>query len=510
MELNLYRKVRPFPLLLLAFFLEACGGSGDTANSPSTSTQVSLPNIKQLHSKHYFRDQDDSENEIAGTLVLSEAVGINHQVTKVQLFWADALGDKVGDAWLTAQTSNDNTINIPNNTIVVDGVSSFLMYPIDAEGEDVTPSLIKFHDFIGNAQVSGPGGIADSLVNLGDDHPNAGDEETRDGAWYYGGLGENDRAKIPAYRSALGGGTCVYDNGLVAVSDMANGIDSYWKANASDGKANIVNEVDYPPFSFLCDEENPINLSFEVPRIKDEHGAWSYSAINDSMSYGTIVYDAFVRYLGEPPLEDKIRIRAHFGAEISPTGYETAYWDGVYVNIHGIIDVSKMATLDIIAHEVGHGVLSRISHLKAYDNELSMDARTLHEAFGDMSGVMVKYDFTGELYWIHGAESGARVRYLDRINTEADAIANFSDYDSAGDNFYLRIGMITYPFYLLTNKWGVETAYGVMLYAAENCWRSDSTLPHAANCIKQAAADNHLSVEDVREAFNAVGITLDS
>ena len=47
-----------------------------------------------------------------------------------------------------------------------------------------------------------------------------------------------------------------------------------------------------------------------------------------------------------------------------------------------------------------------------------------------------------------------------------------------------------------------------MLNAARFCWRSDSTLMHAANCIKQSAADNKLPVTDVEDAFKAVKIKL--
>jgi len=252
-----------------------------------------------------------------------------------------------------------------------------------------------------------------------------------------------------------------------------------------------------------------------VPRIKDDFGTWTYSQLNDAMFYGTHVYDTFLKYLGEPPLEEKLRIRVHYGHINNYT--PNAYWDGVYANFNDVIDIADMVSLDIIAHEIGHGVLSRISALKAFNNTLGTDARTLHEAFGDMSGVLAKYEYTGELNWNHNEESRSKIRQLDKIvthsdyeidGTEIDAISSFLDYDDAGSNPYLRIGMITYPFYLLTNKWGVEKAYSVIIDAASNCWANESTLPHAANCIKQAAADNGLAQADVEDAFKIVKIKL--
>jgi vibriolysin len=88
------------------------------------------------------------------------------------------------------------------------------------------------------------------------------------------------------------------------------------------------------------------------------------------------------------------------------------------------------------------------------------------------------------------------------------AIDSFLDYDDAGDNFYKRIGMITYPFYLLSNQWGIEAAYGVYLSAARECWTAMSTLTEAALCIKQQAGLAGLPEAEVIEAFKAVKIQL--
>ena len=425
--------------------LVACGGS-----SGGDSTNGETPVQQDQSSSSYFRDSDSGINEIGGKIILEKTNQADKEITNVQAFWADASGNKLGNAWLDSAITSEYTVNIPENTSLPENTDSLVLYPTNKDADALDKIVIKFHDFIGNAAVSGPGGISDSYNNPTGNHPSAGDGETKEGAWYYGGKSTNDRPNILSFSSDFGGGTCVFDNGLVAVSDMANNIDPGWKVRSDAGLSNIVNEADFPAYSFLCDEANPVNTSFEVPRIKDEYGAWTYSALNDAMFYGNEVYDTFLKYLGEPPLEDKIRLRVHYGPENNYI--DVVYWDGVYANLNGIVDKTKMTTLDLIAHEVGHGVLSRISHLKAFNNELSVDAHTLHEAFGDISGVIAKYEYTGELNWIHGEESKSGVRYLDRIKTEEDAIASFLDYDDAGNNYYLRIGMITYPFYLLTEK----------------------------------------------------------
>ena len=486
-----------FPII----FLASCGG-GSSDSNPVTST----PDNSLIASPHHFRDLDSSIDEIGGTLHLQPANKPDEKITSVRLYWADASNDKNGDAWLNSVASEDFKVIIPDNTPIPANTGAFLLYSINDKGEEGSASIIKFHDFIGNALVSGPGGIADSLNNPSDDHPNPGNGKTKDGAWYYGGLSTNDRERLRAYRSDLGGGTCVYDNGLVAVTDMAHEIDPDWHNRSTKGLINLVNEVAFPAFSFLCDEVNPTNTLYEVPRVKDEYGPWTYSQLNDALFYGTKVYEIYLKYLGEPPLKEKIRLRVHYG--LATTTKPEAYWDGVYANFKGAQDVSFFTSLDIIAHEVGHGVLTRIADMDIYKYDLGIDARTLHEAFGDISGVIAKYEYTGKLNWKHNEESKMGIRHLDRIKTESEAISSMFDYDNTGENYYLRIGMITYPFYLLTDKWGVESAYRIVIDAARNCWTHQSDLLDGARCIEQSAVNKGFSESDVEDAFKAVKIKL--
>jgi hypothetical protein len=168
-----------------------------------------------------------------------------------------------------------------------------------------------------------------------------------------------------------------------------------------------------------------------------------------------------------------------------------------------------MVTFDAIAHEVAHGVLNRISDLNMFEQDLSTDARTLHEAFADISGVMAKSAYTGYgETWIHGEPFYGFARHLDQIETEYGAITSLLDYDDAGNNYYQRIGMISYPFYLLADKWGIERAYQVYLAAAKNCWTAMTTLTEAAVCIKQQAGLLGLSQQAVIDAFKTVKIKL--
>jgi vibriolysin len=454
--------------------------STDADPDPTPTVEITGAPSNQI-SHAFYRDQDGILGKLAGTVIV-EANEIDEmdpsRVESVWVYWADKQGNKVGDVWLKTDSNTVYQINIPEGTLIPENTNALLLYPTNNIGQASQGNLIYFHDFIGNAALSGPGG-----------------NEIQ--AWYYGA----DRPEIAVQRTSNQGGSCIFDNGLVSVTDMGNTRDDAWDASTGD-VSNNVNEGAFPAFEFLCDD-NPVNTSDEV---SDEYGVWTYSTLNDAMFYGTLVYDTFVQYLGEPPLEDKIRLRVHYG-NLNDT---SAYWDGAYANFgDAFLQQYSMAPLDAIAHEVGHGVLNRISDLNLFNHKISTDARTLHEAFGDLAGLMAKYQFTGHTNnWIHGEESGGRTRQLDQIKTESGAIDSLLDYDEAGDNFYLRIGMITYPFYLLANQWGIDAAYKVYVDSARTCWAAMTTLTEAAECIKQQAGIAGLSEADVVAAFKTVKIKL--
>lgn len=466
--------------ILLALFLAACGGGSNSPTDPipPPPNAVTQAPINQI-SHAFLLDTDGASGKLAGTVIV-EAPSISDTDTarteSVWIYWADELGNTFPDVWKKTVESAVYQIEIPEGTVIPQGAAALLLVPSNAVGQATQVSFVPFQDFTGNVLLSGPGGNEQQ-------------------AWYYG----EDRPKISIQRKD---GLCIFDNGLVSVTDMNNTRDLAREQQSDFSQPNQVDESAFPSYEFDCDD-NPANTFRE---ISDEIGVWTYSTLNDAMFYGTIVNDSFVKYLGEPPLHDKIRLRVHYG----PQHLVFANWDGAYANFSdGYPFLYSTASLDIIAHEIGHGVLNRISDVNSFEGEISTDARTLHEAFGDLSGVMAKYEFTGHTdNWIHGEESAGSIRELNQIKTQAGAIDSLLDYDDAGDNFYKRIGMITYPFYLLSNQWGIEPTYRVYVNSARECWTAMTTLTEAAQCIKQQAGIAGLPESDVVEAFKTVKIQL--
>ncbi len=476
--------VRLSGVLSLAL-LTACGGGGgggsssDPAPTPDTGQPAGEPPQNPI-SQAYFRDTDGTLGQISGTVQLTlNAEQAETGITRIQVFWASGQGQAQGDAWLVTEGNAPFEVNIPQGTELPQNQSGLLLIPGNDQHSSEQATWVRFHDFTGNAELNGPGG----------------NEQQN---WTYG----TDRPGIAIRRSNEQGGLCSLDNGLVQVTDMQNQRDTVWEADSSN--ANVANDAAFPAYQFLCDP-NPVNT--ERPILHNNNDVYTYSTLNDAMHYGTLAYDAYLKYLGEPPLEDKIRLRVHYGQDIATD----AFWDGAYANFSDAYGVAyTFATLDIIAHEVAHGILIRISNLADFETELSQDARTLSEAFSDISGVMVKYHVTNTPDdWIHGQESAGPVRHLNQIITEDNAIDSFLDYDDAENNPYKRIGMITYPFYLLANQWGLENAYQVILDSVRHCWQANTDLPQAAECIRTSAETLGQPSQDVVDAFRQVKIRLD-
>jgi vibriolysin len=524
----------------LVVLLTACGGGG-SSNPPAQEPPIVVDPIEEVPtntiSHAYFRDQDSASGTLGGSIILEVSAAEATQPFKTEsvwIYWADANGNKLDGtasiAWLKTESfksESESTFNIviPTGTRIPENAQSssqaLILYPHNGNGEAETGTLIKFHDFIGNTQLSGPGG--------NEYFP-----------WYYGQppASSADPAEFTVLRDKISvhrdeNGLCIFDNGLVGVIDMDNTVDEAWVAGKGSGpnaQANDANDSLFPIYEYPC-AEAPINTHRWVgDRAADtEDGieyVWTYSTINDAMFYGTIVYDTFVKYLGEPPLDEKLRIRLHYENRGSTTGY----WDGAYATFgDGYFRQYSAASLDSIGHEIGHGVLNRImgvDFFQASSTEgMSKGFRTVHEAFGDISGVMAWYEY-GQLkgedqsgsigadnYWIHGEENTGgvigRIRRLNQIVTEYEAIETMLDYDDTNSNYYLSIGMFTYPFYLLQEKWGMEEAYSLYIAAARNCWTSTMNHTQLAQCLKQQAALISAEKEaDVVTAFKVVKIKL--
>lgn len=471
-------------ILGASILLSACG-SGSSGGSPTPDLPVTPdPGVvwpeNDTGLKAALRDANGETLRVSGKLNI-KIPEISNDIIKYQLFWIDAITEEIqGDAILEilpeALNPDSPQIEISESLIMPSEDAQLILLAKGSQGETLHSDVIYFRDFTGNALVGGKGGTALQ-------------------SWVYG----EDRGFLSAHKETINGTDfCSFDNGLVMVVDMENEQDQREAITADD--------LLYPAFSFDC-SESLINNAKLVYSIEDEELVVTYSALNDALHYATITHDMFFKYLGRPPFTDKMRLRVHYGSDFT----SAVFWDGHYANFGDEIISSSYGSvgLDILAHELGHGFLNFNSQLTLDFSVYTKDALTLHEAFGDLTGAAAGYFYTGELNWLHGEETQSpHARDGSKIITEAGAFASYLDYNPVQANQYLSIGFITYPFFLLTNKWGINRSYSVFLDAAQYCWSPTLNFTEAAQCVLEAAENKGESQQDVIDAFKTVKIKL--
>lgn len=467
-------------VILSSIFISGCFNDGGSAsNSGDEGTRLACDLSAATVS---FQDESNEAGVLSGTIfVRSQVLSCNTDTFVVE--WLSENGPmSVGQFTVTSSSISQDelVLNLPENTSVPVSATRLKITPKKKE-QSAQPIDFRFGDVLGTAEVVGPGGNRFNYWYYGDDRPPLVMQQERRGLVDY----------------------CRFDNGRVLVHD-AN-----YETYESEGK-NVADDILYPAYEFDCTDSKE-NLHRTVYEFNDEaeEVVQTYSVINDAFYYGNVSFDMFEKYLETRPLE-KLRIRMHYGPEF--TFNFIAHWDGAYVNLNDVLyQAYGAASLDVVAHEAAHGILQNHTALKHLTEveEYTDDGRTLHEAYADIASVMAHYELYDELNWINGDENfSSRRRTLDRIETESGAILSYLDYSDAGVNFYKRMGMLTYPFYLLTEKWGIVKTFELYTDAAKSCWEPNSNLLQAATCIKVRSDINALNTQDVIDAFRTVKIKL--
>lgn len=484
-------KFNKFLLLSLSqVFLLACGSgsSNNEATTPNTPPPItSVPDVTwpedDIALRAALRDTNGETLSVSGTINIKPPQDAT-AIFQYDLYWFDTLNEiLLGEVLQTLLVSE---FNEPFSSMEIDG--GLIMPNEDVQlaivAKDINEShleqfTINFQDFTGNALISGKGGtIAKS--------------------WVYG----EDRPYLNAHVETINGNDiCSFDNGLVMIIDMQN---------ERDRRDDILVDDDlYPAYSFNCTNDlthNGKEIWGYLGNDEDDIIV-AYSPLNDALHYATITYDMMFKYLGRPPFNEKYRLRVHYGEDF----YSDIFWDGAYANFGDEYYTSSYGSvgLDIVAHELGHGFLNHNSPLKVGLATYHNDALSLHEGFADMSGAAAKYFYNGETNWNHGAETHSpNAREGNKVVVMEDGLPSYLDYTPTTKDRYKNMGMVTYPFYLLTEKWGMDRSYPIMLDAAQYCWQPFMIFPEIAQCILDAAINRNEPAQDVIEAFKAVKIKL--
>jgi len=109
-------------------------------------------------------------------------------------------------------------------------------------------------------------------------------------------------------------------------------------------------------------------------------------AVNEAYDYSGATYDFYKKIFGRNSLDDRgmtLVSSVHLGRK-----YNNAFWNGeqmAYGDGDGVIFIRFTRSLDVVGHELTHGVVSHTSNLE-YRNE----SGALNEHFADVFGSLVK------------------------------------------------------------------------------------------------------------------------
>ncbi|WP_242007589.1 M4 family metallopeptidase [Luteimonas cucumeris] len=273
------------------------------------------------------------------------------------------------------------------------------------------------------------------------------------------------------------GANCTMDNAEVRTIDL-NHDDTYPIPTGQDA------------FQYTC----PRNT------YKAINGA--FSPANDAHYFGGVVFDMFNAYTGQPPLTQKLEMRVHYG-----TSYENAFWDGVGMTFgDGASTFYPLVSLDVSAHEVGHGFTEQNSDL-IYGE---VQSGGINEAFSDMAGEAAEYFFNGGTNdFLVGAQifkaEGEALRYMADPPLDGISIGSANDWFDGMDEHYSS-GVYNKAFYTLatTAGWNTQTAFEVFAKANQDYWTPSEDFYTAVCGVESAAEDLGRNVADVTAAFAAV------
>jgi len=161
-------------------------------------------------------------------------------------------------------------------------------------------------------------------------------------------------------------------------------------------------------------------------------------------------YDYFSIFLGRNSIDDNgmaLLSYVHFG-----TNFVNAFWDGQRMTYgDGNGTYTSLVALDIVAHEITHGVTNHTANLF-----YSYESGALNESFSDIFGTVVEfYAKPGTANWLLGEDIGTYFRSLANPNlrNDPDTYQGSYWYNGPNDNggVHINSGVQNFWFYLLTN-----------------------------------------------------------
>ncbi|PSB04947.1 M4 family metallopeptidase [Merismopedia glauca] len=264
------------------------------------------------------------------------------------------------------------------------------------------------------------------------------------------------------------------------------------------------------------------------PPVTDE-------AVNEAYDYSGVTYDFYKDIFGRNSLDNRgmsLISSVHFGSREN-----NAFWTGdqmLYGDGDGRLFISFTKAIDVVAHELTHGVITNTSNLK-----YELQSGALNEHFADAMGAMVKQKYLNQTVdradWLNGDAimgPGTTAKSL-RTFKEGKAYENDPLLDTDPQPKHMR-DFVVLPNDPLNDNGGVHinsgipnhAFYRVALEIGGNAWDKtgkiwyqtllnlniDSEFQEAASMTHMVAGSmfgaGSLEQQAVKNGWNAVGITV--
>jgi pseudolysin/vibriolysin len=282
----------------------------------------------------------------------------------------------------------------------------------------------------------------------------------------------------PLLRVTSNNGTCALQNESVITVNLKQ-------------STNTANRT---PWSFVC----PTNIGDGI------NG--SYGPLNDAHHYSSSVFAMYRELTGKPPISTALIAQVHYARN-----HDNAYWNPSTRTMQfgdGGSLFYPLVALDVIAHEVSHGYTTDNSNLIYNKNH----SGGMNEAFSDMAGEAAKFYANGSNDFLVGAQitkSMPALRYMCEPRRDGRSIDHQRDFKPM-DNHYSS-GVYNKAFCTLAKSdgWNALSAFEVFTRANKLYWAANSTFNQGACGVMAAADDLGRSVDDVVDAFDAVGVRCD-
>ena len=308
-----------------------------------------------------------------------------------------------------------------------------------------------------------------------------------------------------------------YDlNNVLRTIDVYFESGKYYLADFSQEMYNATNQEGVI-FTYDANNTDMANVSI----ASSPNNTWNNRAAISAHSNASVAYKYFRKTFNRNSINNKggnIIAIVNLSDEMG-NGFDNAYWNGKYIAFGNGGEYFKNLAggLDVVAHELGHGVIQNTANLEYYGQ-----SGAINETFADIFGAMVDRDdwLIGEDITKSSYSPSGTMRDMSDPHNKGNSLndsywqPNHLSEMYIGENddggVHTNSGIGNYAYYLYATAITKEKAEQVFYRALVNYLTSKSQFIDLRIAVVQSAkdlyGDNSSEVIEAVNAFEAVGI----